>query len=226
MIFLYLSSLFRSKTKCKSTIGPRPVGRGDIWRGTGLNLRHHVDFVCFLLRSLIAFLAEVRVGGLTSARAQCSTRRARCFLPTSTMSNTVARSSNAAAGPSTPLRALPSNLSMKVAPTIPSASQAYEPLIRTVLRQRLLRMFLSSAVFCWCLVALASTLRQGGPAVLGVVGFLFNPIAPRTLALTGVIWLVGVVPVIVLRKAYLTGELYYFSHMEFSPSSHFMLLVS
>jgi nucleoporin NDC1 len=112
------------------------------------------------------------------------------------------------AGPSAPMRALPSNLALRAAPTVPSAPQTYEPLVKTVLRQRLLRMFLYSAAFCWAMVALASTFRQGGMRGLGLVGVLFNPFQPRTLALAGTTWLFGVVPVLVFRKAYLTGMFY------------------
>ena len=113
--------------------------------------------------------------------------------------------SSAAAGTSTPMRALPSNLALRAAPTLPPASQSYEPLVKNVLRQRLLRMFLYSGVFSWFLVVIASTLRQGGIRKLGITGLLANPFMPRTLAVAGVIWLFGVVPVLVMRKTYLTG---------------------
>lgn len=114
--------------------------------------------------------------------------------------------SSPAAAPSTPLRALPSNIALRAAPAVPPAAQAYAPLVKGVLRQRLLsRIFLYSAVFCWTLVAVASAVRQGGAGGLGLFGLLVKPFLPPTLALAGTIWLVGVVPVLVLRKVYLTG---------------------
>lgn len=108
------------------------------------------------------------------------------------------------ASTSTPLRALPSNLASRAAPTVPPATQTYEPLVKSVLRHRLLsRIFAVSAVFTWGIVIVASTWRQG-LSNLGVMGVLLNPIYPRTVALALTIWLVSVVPIIVMRKAFLT----------------------
>lgn len=106
---------------------------------------------------------------------------------------------------STAVRALPSTLASRAAPTVPPASQTYEPLVKSVLRHRLLsRTFVYSAIFSWALVVLASSIR-GGRGNFGLVGLLLNPILPRTLVFAFVVWLFSVVPVIVTRKAYLTG---------------------
>ncbi|KAI0083890.1 nucleoporin protein Ndc1-Nup [Irpex rosettiformis] len=113
---------------------------------------------------------------------------------------------SAALGSSTAVRALPSTLALRATPTVPSATQAYEPLVKSVLRHRLLlRIFASSAVFSWAVVALATTVRQGGLRSLGLVGLLLNPILPRTLVLAFVIWLLSAVPVVVMRKRSLTA---------------------
>ncbi|KAI0691477.1 nucleoporin protein Ndc1-Nup [Cytidiella melzeri] len=107
---------------------------------------------------------------------------------------------------STAIRALPSTLASRATPTVPPASQIYEPLVKSVLRHRLLfRIFAYSAVFSWTLVVLQSTVRQGGLRSLGLVGILLNPISPRTLALAFVVWLFSVVPIVVTRKACLTA---------------------
>lgn len=104
------------------------------------------------------------------------------------------------------MKALPSNLALRAAPTVPPASQVYEPLVKNVLRQRLLsRIFLYSAVFCWALVIFAPTARQGGTSRHGLVGVLVKPFLPRTLGLAFTIWVSAVVPVLVLRKMYLSG---------------------
>ena len=104
------------------------------------------------------------------------------------------------------MRALKSSLALRAAPSVPQAAQAYEPLVKNILRQRLVsRIFLYSALFSWTLVAIASTFRQGGMKRLGLLGLLVNPLTPRTLVITFIIWLFGAIPVLVVRKAYLTG---------------------
>ncbi|EKM52969.1 uncharacterized protein PHACADRAFT_124416 [Phanerochaete carnosa HHB-10118-sp] len=109
--------------------------------------------------------------------------------------------------PAAPMKALLSNWASRAASTVPPASQNYEPLVKNVLRQRLLsRTFLYSALFCWTLVILTATAGRGGVARLGLVGALISPFFPRTLGLAFIIWISGVVPVLVLRKVYLTAS--------------------
>ena len=104
------------------------------------------------------------------------------------------------------MRALKSSLALRATPLVPPATQAYEPLIKNILQQRLLRrMFLYSAVFCWAITVLVSATRQRGTEKLGLLGVLLSPMSPRTLGLSCIVWLFGVVPVLVTRKTYLTG---------------------
>ncbi|ESK92447.1 transmembrane protein 48 [Moniliophthora roreri MCA 2997] len=106
---------------------------------------------------------------------------------------------------STPVRAIPSNLSNKSAPSIPSSSQTYEPLVKASLRQRLTsRIFLLSAAFSWILACCWSVWGNGGMKGLGLGGIVSLPFRPSTIS-TGVVnWLTVAVPVVVLRKLYLT----------------------
>ncbi len=120
--------------------------------------------------------------------------------------------SKSASGLSTPIRALPSNLASRAAPSVPPASQTYEPLVKEVLRHRLLRVFLSSALFSWALVSSCSGWSQGGVTTLGFFNTLLVPILPSTLAFAASTWVLGVVPVVVLRKSYLTGTSRFLMH--------------
>jgi hypothetical protein len=109
-------------------------------------------------------------------------------------------------GSSTAVRVLPSTLASRAAPTVPSASQNYEPLVKSVLRHRLLfRIFAYTAGFSWVLVILASAFRKGSLRSLGLTGVLLHPILPQTLALTFVIWSLSALPIVVMRKMSLTG---------------------
>ncbi|KAI0339225.1 hypothetical protein BDW22DRAFT_1400438 [Trametopsis cervina] len=107
---------------------------------------------------------------------------------------------------STAVRALPSTLASRAAPTVPPPSQTYEPFVKSVLRHRLLfRIFVFSAVFSWSLVVVETSLRQGVYGSLGLIGLLLNPIMPRTLTLAFVTWLATAVPVVIMRKICLTA---------------------
>ncbi len=118
-----------------------------------------------------------------------------CFAPSSpstTMST--------ADAPRTPVRAIPSTLLSRTAPTIPPASQLYEPLVKGVLRHRLYKTFLHAAVVCWVLVITWRTWSNGSG------GSLLMPIKPSTLAYTVMTFCAGALPVVVLRKVHLIGE--------------------
>ncbi|KAJ3479451.1 hypothetical protein NLI96_g9046 [Meripilus lineatus] len=109
--------------------------------------------------------------------------------------------------PSTPIRAITSTLSLRSAPSIPPPSQTYEPLVKVVLRHRLLsQIFLYSSISTWAIVSLYSSWARGGPSNLGLVGFLVNPLSPLTLIFAITTWGIGVLPVIVFRKLYLTAS--------------------
>ena len=117
--------------------------------------------------------------------------------------------SGSMSSPSTPIRAITSTLSLRSAPSIPPPSQTYEPLVKVVLRHRLLsQIFLYSSISTWAIVSLYSSWARGGPSNLGLVGFLVNPLSPLTLIFAITTWGIGVLPVIVFRKLYLTGKCY------------------
>ena len=46
---------------------------------------------------------------------------------------------------------------------------------------------------------------QGGMTKLGVVGTFLSPVRPTTVFLVVGTWVLGVLPILVLRKAYITG---------------------
>ncbi|KAI0946721.1 hypothetical protein AcW1_010106 [Taiwanofungus camphoratus] len=122
-------------------------------------------------------------------------------MPTSTtlLDNTVSRPS------STPIRAITSTLSARSAPSVPPASQTFEPLVKAILRHRLLyKVLLPSFVFSWLLVIIWSIWNQGGPSALGVTGTLAHCVLPLTWVYTGVTWICGAVPAMVLRNRFLT----------------------
>ena len=108
----------------------------------------------------------------------------------------------------TPIRAITSSLSARSSAPVPAASQTYEPLLRAVLRHRLLYgIFLSSALFDWAQTMLWIGWWRG----TGFTQIPFLPFLPSTLAFTAFAWALGVVPVVVLRKARLTGEFKFLS---------------
>ncbi|KZT71196.1 hypothetical protein DAEQUDRAFT_764113 [Daedalea quercina L-15889] len=114
--------------------------------------------------------------------------------------------SSALAGPSTPMRAITSTLSTRSAPTIPPATHTYDPLVKGVLRRRLLYNILApSFAYSWALANVWSKWSQGGPSRLGLSGSLIDCIAPLTLLHTAAIWLLGVVPALVVRNRFLTA---------------------
>ncbi|EGN94543.1 hypothetical protein SERLA73DRAFT_188503 [Serpula lacrymans var. lacrymans S7.3] len=85
-------------------------------------------------------------------------------------------------------------------PSIPPAVQAYEPLLKSVLGNRLLyNIFAYSALFSFTLSVL---FIGNGDASLGLLTRL---VRSGTWAVAATTWVVGVLPVAVLRKVYLTG---------------------
>ncbi|KDQ51846.1 hypothetical protein JAAARDRAFT_210825 [Jaapia argillacea MUCL 33604] len=108
--------------------------------------------------------------------------------------------------PSTPVRAITSTLAGRSPPSLPPASQQYEPAIKAVLRHRLVyNIFLSSAAFSWAWAYAWNTWSQGGLTGLGFGGCLYNLVSPFTFSVALVGWVIGVVPVVVMRKTYLTA---------------------
>ncbi|TFK32384.1 nucleoporin protein Ndc1-Nup [Crucibulum laeve] len=106
-----------------------------------------------------------------------------------------------------PIRAITSTISTRSAPSIPPASASYDPLIRSVLRHRLVySIFPYSAIFCWFLAAAWNVWQHGGLSTIGLGGALSTIFMPLTLFNAVLGWVVGVVPIVVLRKAYLTTK--------------------
>ncbi|THV00300.1 hypothetical protein K435DRAFT_751333 [Dendrothele bispora CBS 962.96] len=107
----------------------------------------------------------------------------------------------------TPLRAIPSALTNKASLTIPPPAQTYEPLVKSVLRHRLTsRIFLLSAAFCWFQTVVLSIWGLGGASKLGFGDIFLLPIRPWLLSVAFAHWLCVAVPVVVLRKIYLTAS--------------------
>ena len=108
---------------------------------------------------------------------------------------------------SPPTRAITSTLSTRTAPSVPPATQTYEPLARAVLRRRLLYDILPLSAFpVWISATLWRTWNAGGLSALGILNTLVMPVHPSTLLMTTLVWVFGVLPLIVLRKSQLTGE--------------------
>ncbi|KAH8078741.1 nucleoporin protein Ndc1-Nup [Cristinia sonorae] len=110
------------------------------------------------------------------------------------------------AAPATPIRAITNSLSLRSTPSVPPASKTYEPLVKAVLRHRLIfRIFVFSALFTWGAAAVKGLWVQGGLSKLGFSATLLSPISPALLILAAGTWSLGVLPVLVLRKTYLTA---------------------
>ncbi|KAJ7983286.1 hypothetical protein DFH06DRAFT_717930 [Mycena polygramma] len=110
-----------------------------------------------------------------------------------------------APGVPTPIRAITTPLRSSAAPPIPPAAQLYEPLAKAVLRKRL-----TGRIFPYTfLLALASTALT----LLYVGGFGLT----RLLGAGAALWLGGVLPVVVVRKAWLTVT------RTSAPSPHLLL---
>lgn len=105
-------------------------------------------------------------------------------------------------------RAITSSLiASRSSPSIPPSTTTYQPLVKAVLRHRLIySIFPYSAVLSWLLSVLWTTWDQdGGGLRLG--RFFKNSINPEVWVWGAVGWAVGVLPVLVMRKIYLTSEL-------------------
>ncbi|KAI8973117.1 nucleoporin protein Ndc1-Nup [Trametes punicea] len=107
--------------------------------------------------------------------------------------------------PSTPMTAIRSTLLSRNAPSVPLASQLYEPLVKGVLRHRLYKIFVHSALFCWALVTLWMTWSRGGMFGMGAKESLLLPVKPSTLVYTMAMFFTGALPVVVLRKTHLVA---------------------
>ncbi|TEB26038.1 hypothetical protein FA13DRAFT_1756427 [Coprinellus micaceus] len=104
---------------------------------------------------------------------------------------------------STPVQAKPSTIVNRSSPSLPPASQTYEPQVKSVLRIRLSRVFIQSALLCWLVNTVWAIWQNGG---VGSLGLLSAPFGPLTLLGSAALWFATAVPAIVLRKMFLTGK--------------------
>lgn len=107
----------------------------------------------------------------------------------------------------TPIRAIPSTLAIKTAPTIPPSTETYEPLVKAVLRHRLVyNIFLKSGLLTWAIVVIA-ILWQQNVASMNIGQILVAPFRPLTVMASATVWVSVALPIIVLRKLLLTCKL-------------------
>ncbi|KLO15190.1 hypothetical protein SCHPADRAFT_849874 [Schizopora paradoxa] len=107
----------------------------------------------------------------------------------------------------TPIKAITSSLALRAAPSIPPASQAYEPHLKSVLRRRLLsNVFIVSASFCWVLAAVWTSWQMGGVDTIGVKGWITNVFNPLTLLFAALWWAAACIPITVMRRTYISSS--------------------
>jgi nucleoporin NDC1 len=126
-------------------------------------------------------------------------------LATTSMSATAANVSSSRTGiTTTPVRAIVSTISSRSTPTIPPANQSYEPLVKNLFRHRLRLILLLSIVATWAIESVWMWWQAGGRQSLGIMGSLTCPFSPWVLVRTLVSWSAVALPVVVLRKVFLT----------------------
>ncbi|PPR04189.1 hypothetical protein CVT24_010737 [Panaeolus cyanescens] len=110
-------------------------------------------------------------------------------------------SPNGLSTPKTPIRAITSKLSTTASPSIASADQSYEPLLKSLFVHRLKFVFLRSALVAWVVyVTWACWMSESE----GIMGNIWVPLKPWTLIYSGLAWFSLAVPAVVLRKVFLT----------------------
>ena len=131
--------------------------------------------------------------------------------------------------PPQPVRAITSTLSARASPSVPPATQTYEPLARAVLRRRLLYHILpQSSLIVWASATFWVTWCAGGRSTLTLSKLLVVPFLPTTLLVTFLVWALGVLPIIIFRKSHLTSEYAKFtflaSHLTYSSCLRTLLV--
>jgi hypothetical protein len=106
--------------------------------------------------------------------------------------------------PRTPIRAISSKISTKLTPSLPSPTETYDPLVKTVFRHRLQLSLSVSAAYTYVVINAWTLWQAGGIAKVGLWGALWLLISPRTICTTFVAWMIMAVPVTVFRKLFLT----------------------
>jgi len=107
-------------------------------------------------------------------------------------------------GPSTPIRAIASTLVTRSAPSVPPASQAYEPLVKSLFVARLRSVILWLAVAAWLNVNIWVSWQTVSiyQHVLSLFSFSY---CLAVVLFTAMQWGLVAVPALVLHKLFLAG---------------------
>ncbi|KAH6887245.1 nucleoporin protein Ndc1-Nup, partial [Coprinopsis sp. MPI-PUGE-AT-0042] len=108
--------------------------------------------------------------------------------------------------PNTPIRAKASTLVTRSSPSVPAASQNYEPVVKSTLRYRLQQAGAQAAAVCWATQSIWMLWQRGGFYEMGLSGFLVTPFRPMTLLGALLLWLATFAPIVWLRKIFLTAQ--------------------
>ncbi|KAF9524907.1 nucleoporin protein Ndc1-Nup [Crepidotus variabilis] len=106
----------------------------------------------------------------------------------------------------TPIRAINSKISARSAPSLPAPSASYEPLVKALFRQRLQLGLLLSGASVVIVVNAWNLWQAGGIAVVGFWGAFWMPLRPWTMSLAFLTWASVAIPIIILRKTFLTSR--------------------
>lgn len=101
------------------------------------------------------------------------------------------------------ISALPSALSKRTKPVLPEASVLFDPLIKHILTRRFARNVLAvSAAASWIIAVLWTPWSQGNEAK-GVLGLLAYGLSIGTIINAMGLWMLGSVPVAVVRRMHI-----------------------
>jgi nucleoporin NDC1 len=92
-------------------------------------------------------------------------------------------------------RAIPSSFVNKAAPTVPPASQTFEPLVKHAFTARQFNIFTNTAFGTWIVAAVWSSWQGAGTS-----SWVFSAIQPSTFALAIALWVTAALPSVVQRK--------------------------
>jgi nucleoporin NDC1 len=104
------------------------------------------------------------------------------------------------------LRAIPSTIAQKSTPTIPPASQVFEPYAKSVLQKRFSKdVLINAAIIGWLQAIVAVGWSNSGEESFGFTDLITVPISPSVLVVAAGLWAVGSLPVVVSRKIAMSG---------------------